>query len=42
MGSIRQIHGMPGLYVQEASNLYDPVFGLKLEGTELGVYDLIQ
>ena len=41
MGSIRQIDGMAGLYVQEASNLYDPVFGLKLEGTELGVYDLI-
>jgi CRISPR-associated endonuclease/helicase Cas3 len=41
MGSIRQIHGMEGLYVQEASNLYDPVFGLKLEGTNLGVYDLI-
>jgi CRISPR-associated endonuclease/helicase Cas3 len=41
MGSVRQIRGMEGLYVQEASNLYDPVLGLKLEGTELGVYDLI-
>jgi CRISPR-associated endonuclease/helicase Cas3 len=41
MGSIRQIYGMEGLYFQEASNLYDPVFGLKLEGTNLGIYDLI-
>jgi CRISPR-associated endonuclease/helicase Cas3 len=41
MGSVRQIHGMAGLYVQDASNLYDPVFGLKLEGTNLGIYDLI-
>ncbi len=42
MGSIRQVRGMEGLYVQESSHLYDQVFGLKLEGTELGVYDLIQ
>jgi CRISPR-associated endonuclease/helicase Cas3 len=41
MGSIRQIHGMAGLYVQDASNLYDPIFGLKLEGTNLSIYDLI-
>ena len=40
-GSIRLVHGMDGVYVQSASNLYDPVFGLRLDGPNLDACNLI-
>lgn len=40
-GSIRELRGMDGLYVQNVAKLYDSVFGLRLEGPNLSALDFI-
>ncbi len=40
-GSIRELRGMDGLYAQNVAKLYDPVFGLRLEGPNLSALDFI-
>jgi len=41
MGAVREMKNMDGLYVQSRPGLYDPVFGLKLEGPEFDPLDFI-
>ena len=41
MGAVREMKNMDGLYIQSRPGLYDPVFGLRLEGPEFDPLDFI-
>jgi len=40
-GSIRELKGMDGLYIQALPGLYDETFGLRLDGPILSPFDFI-
>ncbi|GAB6088494.1 CRISPR-associated helicase Cas3' [Spirochaeta dissipatitropha] len=40
-GSIRNVHGMDGLYVQNATKLYSEIYGLNMDGPQLTAADCV-